>query len=220
LRNRAFSFLLFFALAVASALAQSEFPRYNFNMGAGLGVGQGVVANFVGNSFEGTAGAGLNYNRVVGFSAEYMYYNLNLRPSVSNGQNLPDETGSMNSVSLNGIVRSPYHLGKWGAYGIFGVGFYRRSASTHQTLPVGSICQAAWVWWDVYCTGDPPSVQNTPVTLSSFSKVAGGYNYGGGVTYNLNHWHHAKVYAEWRYHKAYFSDVQTVVWPITVGLRW
>src|ERR1035438_3518773 len=224
LRNRTFLFMFVFGLAVASALAQSDeqpkFPRYNFNVGAGLGIGQGAVGNFVGNSFEGTAGAGLNLNRVFGFSAEYMYYNLDLRPRVSDFQNLPGATGSMNSASLNGLVRAPYHLGKFGAYGIFGLGFYHRSVSTHQILPVGSICQPAWVWWDVYCTGNPPSVQNAPVTLSSFSKIAGGYNMGGGITYNLNHCHNAKVYAEWRYHKAYFSDVQSVVWPITVGPRW
>ena len=56
--------------------------------------------------------------------------------------------------------------------------------------------------------------------LGSLSKIAGGYNWGGGVTYSLGRWHHAKVYGEFRYHKAYQSDVETVVWPLTVGLRW
>jgi hypothetical protein len=221
LRNRTFAFLLLAGIGVAPALAQEPaFPKYNFNVGAGLGIGQGAVSDFVGNSFEVTAGAGMNLNHIFGVNAEYMYYNLNLRSYVADHQDLPNATGSMNSVSVNGIVRSPYHLGRWGAYGIFGVGFYRRSESTHQVLPVGSLCQPAWVWWDVYCTGNPPSVQNSPVTLSSFSKIAGGYNYGGGLTYNLNHFHKSKVYFEWRYHKAYFSDVQSVVWPVTVGLRW
>ncbi len=227
MRNRAFVFSLFFLLILGLSqlgLSQSDaapkFPRYNFNVGGGLGVGQGAVASFVGNSFEGTAGAGMNFNRIFGFNAEYMYYNLDLRRSVANEQSLPNASGSMNSISVNGLVRAPYHIGRFGAYGIFGVGFYRRNESTHQTLPVGSICQEAWVWWDVYCTGNPPSVQNTPVTLSSFSKIAGGYNYGGGITYNLNHWHNAKIFAEFRYNKAYFSDKEAVVWPMTVGLRW
>ena len=222
MRNRTFVILLFFGLTLAGTKSegQSPFPRYNFNAGGGLGIGQGAVSSFVGNSFEATAGGGLNFNRIFGFSAEYMYYNLNLRPSVSNDENLPDATGAMNSISLNGIVRAPYHIGRLGAYGIGGAGFYRRNESTHQTLPVGTICQPAYVWWDVYCTGNPLSVQNAPVTLGSFSKIAGGYNYGGGITYNLNHWHKAKIYAEWRHHKAYFSDKEAVVWPITVGLRW
>jgi len=209
-------------MIVASAWAQSDeqpkFPRYNFNVGGGLGIGQGVVANFVGNSFQATGGAGLNFNRIFGVSGEYMYYNLDMRPYVQNTQYLPHEKGSLNAVSLNGLVRSPYHLGRFGTYGIFGVGFYRRSVSTHQTLPPGAICQPAWVWWGIYCqTGQ---IQDTTVTLGSFSKIAGGYNYGGGITYNLNRWHKAKIYAEWRHQKAYHSDVQTVVWPVTVGLRW
>ena len=220
MRNRTLFFILFMGLGVSSALGQSSFPRFNFNVGGGVGDGRGAVGKFVGNSFEGTAGAGLNFNRMFGFSAEYMYYNLDLRQSVRNSQSLPNATGSLNSVSLNGLFRVPYHLGRWGAYGIFGVGFYRRSVSTHQVLPVGALCQPAWIWWDVNCTGFPPSIQNSPQTLSTFTKNAGGYNYGGGITYRMDHLHKANIYVEWRYHKAYQSDVQTIVWPITVGLRW
>lgn len=225
MRNCAFVFMFCFGLAVASALAQSEeqpnFPRFNFNVGGGMGIGRGAVGSFAGNTYFGVAGAGMNYNRMFGFSGEYMYYNLNLRSNVANSQSLPGATGDLNAISLNGIVRSPYHLGRLGMYGIFGVGFYRRSVSTtRQTLQVGSVCQPAWIWWDVYCTGSPASVQNTPVTISSFSKIAGGYNFGGGATYRLNRWHDARMYVEWRYHKAYQSDVQTIVWPVTVGLRW
>lgn len=216
--------MFIFALAAASALAQLDeqpkFPRFSFNVGTGIGMGRGIVGSFVGNSMEVMGGAGMNLNHIFGVSAEYMYYNLDLRPYVADAQALPNATGALNSWSLNGIVRAPRHMGNFGAYGIFGVGFDRRTVSTHQTLLVGAVCQPAWVWWDVYCTGEPPSVQNSPVTLSSYTKVAGSYNFGGGITYNLNRWHKAKIYGEWRYHKAYFSDAEAVVWPVTVGLRW
>ncbi len=56
--------------------------------------------------------------------------------------------------------------------------------------------------------------------MSSNSKVAGGFNYGGGLTYRLNHLHNAKLYLEWRYHRAYQSDGKTIVMPVTVGFRW
>jgi hypothetical protein len=56
--------------------------------------------------------------------------------------------------------------------------------------------------------------------LSSFSKDAGGFNAGGGITYRLNHLHRAKVYLEARYHRAYHSDKQTTFIPVAVGLRW
>ena len=42
--------------------------------------------------------------------------------------------------------------------------------------------------------------------MSSNSKIAGGFNYGGGVTYRLNHLHNSKLYLEYRYHRAYQSD--------------
>jgi hypothetical protein len=230
LRNRSLVFIfltlciLFVGLPFASAQIEGntkpDFPRFNFNAGGGLGIGRGAVGKFVGNSFEGTAGAGLNFSRMFGVSAEYMYYNLDLRQGVRDSQSLPNASGSLNAISLNGIVRIPYHLGRFGAYGIFGVGFYRRSETTHQVLPVGAICQPAWIWWDVNCTGNPPSIQNNPQTLGSFTKDAGGYNYGGGMTYRLDHLHNAKLFIEYRHHQAYHSDVMTVVWPITVGLRW
>ncbi len=165
----------------------------------------------------------MNFNRLFGVNAEYMYYNLDLRPGVSRSQSLPNATGSMNSVSLNGLVRVPYHLNRLGFYGIFGVGFYRRgvSISGSELLLPGTVCQPAWrEWWGVACTGFPPSIQGTSQTMSSFSRDAGGFNYGGGLTYRLDHLHNAKIYFEWRYHRAYHSDVQTIVWPITVGLRW
>jgi hypothetical protein len=149
-----------------------------------------------------------------------MYYDLGLRPSVSQSQSLPDASGHMQSISLDGIVNVPRHLGRFGAYGIFGVGFYDRSVSlAHSELLVPPIaCQPTWTrWWGINCINGGVVPQQT---ISSFSKVAGGFNYGGGITYRLNHLHHSKLYIEWRYHRAYQSDVKTIVMPITIGLRW
>jgi len=216
LRNRIL-FLLTFCGLVASASAQSNFNRFNFTAGGGLGIGRGDVASFVGNSYHGVAGGGVNFGRMFGVDAEYMYYNLGLRPSVIQSQSLPGASGNMQSVSLDGIVTAPLHS-KLGAYGIFGVGFYRRSVSANsQVLAPLTICQPAWIWWDVTCVNGAIQTQQT---LSSLSKDAGGFNFGGGVTYRLKHFHNAKVYIEGRYHRAYQSDVKTIVFPITVGLRW
>lgn len=222
MRNRTLVLLVFVGMMATSALAQFEgqprYPRFNFNAGGGYGIGRGDVGSFVGNSFFGVGGAGVNFGRVFGVSGEYMYYDLGIRQNVRETQGLQSTSGSLQSFSLNGIVRPPYSVGKLSAYGIFGVGFYdRRVSSTTGQLNAGAPCEPSWVWWDIYCPGKlTPYQQN----LGSFSKIAGGYNWGGGVTYSLGRWHHAKVYGEFRYHKAYQSDVQTVVWPLTVGLRW
>jgi hypothetical protein len=218
LRNRIL-FLLAFCGLVASASAQSNFNRFTFSAGGGLGIGSDEVAAFVGNSAQFTVGGGMNFTRMFGADAEYMYYDLGLRPSVSQSQSLPDASGHMQSVSLDGIVNVPRHLGKLGAYGIFGVGFYRRSVSANRQLLEPPLnCQPVWArWWGINCISGGVV---TPQTISSFSKVAGGFNYGGGLTYRLNHLHNSKLYVEWRYHRAYQSDVKTIVMPITIGLRW
>jgi hypothetical protein len=212
--------LFVFCGLVASASAQSNFNRYTFNAGGGLGIGRDEVAAFVGNSPQFTVGGGMNFTRMFAADAEYMYYDLGLRPSVSQSQSLPDASGHMQSISLDGIVNVPRHLGRFGAYGIFGVGFYDRSVSlAHSELLVPPIaCQPTWTrWWGINCINGGVVPQQT---ISSFSKVAGGFNYGGGITYRLNHLHHSKLYIEWRYHRAYQSDVKTIVMPITIGLRW
>jgi len=182
-------------------------------------MGRGEVASFVGNSFQGVLGGGMNFSRLFGMDAEYMYYDLNLKPSVSQSQSLNDASGNMQSVSLDGIVTVPRHFGKLGAYGIFGLGFYRRSVSANRELLTGlPTCEPTWTrWWGIDCFN---GVLQGQQWLSSYSKVAGGFNYGGGLTYRLNHLHNAKLYGEWRYHRAYQSDGKTIVMPITVGLRW
>jgi hypothetical protein len=217
LRNRTLLLLVFCGL-IASASAQSNFNRFNFTVGGGLGIGRGEVAGFVGNSYHGMIGGGMNFSRMFGMDAEYMYYDLGLRPSVSQSQSLNGASGNMQSVSLNGIVNAPLHS-KFGAYGIFGVGFYRRSVSANsESLPFGATCQPAWArWWGINCVN---GAIVTPQTLSSFSKDAGGFNVGGGVSYRLSRFYNTKLFIEGRYHRAYHSDGQTIVIPITVGLRW
>lgn len=223
--NRTLFFLVFMGVVVASGSAQEEgqrnFPRFNFNVGGGYGIGRGDVAGFVGNSFHGTAGAGWNFSRLFGVDAEYMYYDLPIRPSVANRQGLGNANASLNVVSLNGIVRPPYHFGRYGFYGIFGVGFYDRNTYSSTGSVNLALWQPSWRWWDIYCAGQPCYVPaSPPQSLGTFTKIAGGYNMGGGLTYSLNRWHHAKVYAEFRMHHPYFSDSSMGAWPFTVGLRW
>ena len=217
MRNR-ISFLLVFCGLITSASAQSDFNRFNFTVGGGLGIGRGEVASFVGNSYQGVVGGGMNFSRMFGVDAEYMYYDLGLRPSVSQSAHLNGVSGNMQSVSLNGIVNVPLHS-KFGAYGIFGVGFYRRSVSANtQVLTPPQVCAPVWDrWWGIQC---PNGVLQVQQTLSSYSKDAGGFNFGGGITYRLSHFYNTKLFIEGRYHRAYQSDGQTIVFPITLGLRW
>jgi hypothetical protein len=221
LSNRVLCFVAFLGCLIATASAQSSIKRFNFDAGGGLGIGRGIVGSLVGGSYFGQVGGGLNLSRMFGFNAEYMYYDLPLKASVVQ-QGIPGATGHLHTVTLNGIVNAPPH-GRFGAYGIGGVGFYQRSVSANkETLLAGTLCLQPFIWWGIQCvTSSTGSSFVSPTqTLSSFSKYAGGFNGGGGVTYRLNHLHHAKVFAEARYHRAYHSDVQTTFIPVAVGLRW
>src|ERR1035437_6071359 len=116
LRNRILFLLAFCGLAV-SALAQSEtqsnFNRFNFTAGGGLGIGRHDVANFVGNSPFAVVGGGMNFTRMFGVDAEYMYYDLIFGPSVMTGPpSLADQSGRMKRTTLGGIVPAPRHYGK------------------------------------------------------------------------------------------------------------
>jgi hypothetical protein len=220
------------ASAGAQESAPPSFNRYSFNVGGGLGIGKGYVANFVGNSWQGTAGAGINFNRLFGVEAEYMIYDLKLRPSVSNEPGLAGSTGHLQAISLDGVVKVPRRLWKFGAYGIFGIGFDDRSVSVEhsQFLPNGTTCQQPYErWWGINCVSYNPQIPYGTVsgptppggeTLGSYSKVAGSYDYGGGITYKPESWRRAKIYLEYRHHHAYQSDAETIVQPISVGVRW
>jgi hypothetical protein len=212
---------------MATVAAQSTFNRYTFNVGAGPGIGKGDVADFVGNSLQFNAGAGINFTRfhhMFGADAEYMHYSLGFKSSILNN-GLADAKAHMQSLSLDGIVNVPRHLGRFGAYGIFGIGFYDR----HVSMPLHNLYQSttyypAYVWWDVK-VNSLGEVVDQPI--SSHTKLAAGDNYGGGLTYRLGD-SRVKLYLEYRHHKAYTHDianlgaspVKTVVVPFTLGLRW
>jgi outer membrane protein with beta-barrel domain len=231
LNHRVLSLLVFLGFTLLTATAQetpvpeapvtSNFRRFNFNLGGGLGIGKADVGRFVGASYNGVAGAGMNFSRLFGFNAEYMYYGLPFKDSVRQQQFAGHEAGgSIQSASLNAIV-TPLH-GHLGVYGIFGVGFYVRNVSTTKTLlPEGALWQPAWRWWDLtHTTSGGQPVLPFAQTISSNTKDAGGFNVGGGFTYRVKYLHHTRVYVEARYHRAYHSDGQTTFIPVTVGLRW
>lgn len=217
---------LFFlcGLWVTAASAQTNFSRLNFDAGGGFGIGRGDVANFTGTSYNGVVGGGLNLSRRVGVNAEYMFYNLAFKDSVIQQQALPGAKGHLQSVTVNGVYT--YDLNsRWGVYGMGGFGWYQRSVSARSEVLTGGFttpCQPAWIWWGITCVTAPSGVSfvSPTQTLSSRTLDAAGFNFGGGITYRLPWAHHAKFYAEGRYHRAYTSDVETIVFPITVGLRW
>src|SRR5713226_4504793 len=109
LRNR-IVFLLACCGLIASASAQSNFNRFNFTVGGGLGIGRGEVASFVGHSYHGVVGGGVNFSRILGVNAVYMYFSPSRRPTVMQRQSLNDASGNLQSALHYGTVSPPLHL--------------------------------------------------------------------------------------------------------------
>jgi len=204
---------------VTFAQTQKDVHRFNFTAGGGWGFDRGTLGSFTNNSYNGVVGGGMNLGRHLGFDAEYMYYNLPFQNSVKNQQGLPDAHGHLQSVTLNGILSFPLQ-GRIGVYGIVGGGWYQRNVAAHggNLLPL-TVCQPAWVLWDITCSTTTPPIIQTEQTITSRTVNAGGINFGGGFTYQLKH-PRVKVFGELRYHRAYHSDVNTAVFPLTVGIKW
>jgi hypothetical protein len=203
----------------AAGWGQSPPSKFNFNAGFGFGLGKGDVGNFTGTSYDAVVGGGLNLNRFLGVKAEYMFYNLSFQDSVKLNQDLQGAGGNIQSLSLNPTAN--FSLGgRWGVYGIGGFGIYRRNVSApSKFLAEGTVCQPAWIWWQIKCNSN--NLVSPQQTLSSRSAYAGGYNFGGGITYRLPNFHGVKLYAEGRYHHAYTGGSEpTSIFPVVFGVRW
>jgi hypothetical protein len=203
---------------IASASGQATLNRFTFSAGGGPGFNFSDASKFANNSYNVVVGGGMNFSRMFGARAEYMYYNLPIKQSVIDQQGLPGASAHEHAVTINGTFTYPLHS-SWGFYGIAGVGWYRRTASANShTLTTNTVCQPAWVWWGITCGTN--GLVSPEQTLSSLSSDAGGFNVGGGVTYRVKRLGRARAFAEARYHRAYQSDSHTSVLPLTFGLRW
>jgi hypothetical protein len=218
LSRRILCLLAWCGFSLAAAWGQTATSRFNFNAGGGFAFGNGDVGKFTDTSYNAVAGGGLNLNHTLGVRAEYMYYNLAIKDSVKQFQGLQGASGNLQSITLNGFANFPVS-GRWEVYGIGGGGFYRRSVSApSKFLAANTVWQPAWIWWGI--THDDNNLVSPAQTLSSHAISAGGFNFGGGITYRVPNFHHVKLYAEARYHRAYTGTSHTTVFPVTFGVRW
>ena len=126
-----------------------------------------------------------------------------------------DIKGRFYSLTGNLIIGTSIGEGKT-AYLIGGGGWYRRTLEAKQTvLQKGSVCIPFWEWWNVQCAD---GIVPTDVTIGSRTVSAPGFNVGGGFTFALEE-SPANLYFEIRYHRAFTQSIDTVVLPVTFGIR-
>jgi hypothetical protein len=208
--------LLYFLLSVLVPL-RGDAQNYNFNFGAGPGFPLGTTSNLAGISYNFVVGGGPNLSSHFKMNAEFMFHGIPPHQSVIDQLGLADVKGRLYSLSANLIAGTMIGSGK-GAYIIAGGGWYRRTLEAKQrVLQAGTVCSPYWEWWDVQCGN---GIFVTEETIGSRTSSAAGFNVGGGITIRLGDSDSpANFYMEIRYHRAFTRNVDTVVLPLTLGIR-
>jgi hypothetical protein len=190
--------------------------EYNFNIGAGPGFPLARTGDFAGTSYNFVAGGGPNLLPHLKMNAEFMFQGLPIHQSIIDRIGVSKVKGRLYSLTVNLMVGAPLGVSK-SVYLIGGGGWYRRTVEAQQTvLQAGEKCEPIWVWWNVQCVN---GIFPTDVTIGSSTSSAGGFNIGGGLTFALGE-SSTNFLAEVRYHRAFTRNMDTVVLPVTFGLRW
>lgn len=208
-------FTIVFTFIYGLLTLPSSAQGFNFNMGGGPGFPFGKTGDFAHTSYNFVAGGGPNLVPHVKLDAEFMFQGLPVRDNIIRQFGFSDVKGRLYSLTTNLIVGTSIGAGK-NAYLIGGVGWYRRTIEAQQTvLSVGEVCEPWW-WWDAQCAN---GILTSEVTVGSRTSSAGGFNIGGGLTFQLGT-SSANFYTEVRYHRAFTANVETSVLPVTFGFRW
>lgn len=188
---------------------------FNFNLGGGPGFPLGTTADFVHNSYDFVVGGGPNLHPHIKMNVEFMFHGIPVHQDIIEQAGVSDIKGRLYALSGNLMVGTSTG-GTKGAYLIGGGGWYRRTLEATQTvLQKGTVCAPFWEWWNVQCVD---GIYPTDVTVGSRTVSAPGVNLGGGLTFGLGE-SRANFYVEVRYHRAFTRNVDTVVLPLTFGIR-
>ncbi len=210
-----FALLSFITVALATpVIAQSTSEsRLTLSGGAGYTITTGDFGNRLTNGWNVTVGAGYKVNDTFSVVGEYSYFNLGVSEPVLLTLRVPD--GKANVVSITGQSVVSFGTNSTvGGYVIGGGGAYRRYVEFSQ--PTTAVININDPWWGY----DGPIVVSANTVLGSISTWAGGFNVGGGITFRLNSDSDVRIFAEFRYHRAYTRNLDTQLMPITFGVRW
>ena len=194
------------------AHAQTEPPRFTFDIGGGFTKPVGHLENRIDTGWNIQAGAGLNIVPWLGVMGQFMYTESGLTGSFLRSINVPDGNFRMWGFSADPIVRfNP--RGKMDFYLIGGPGVYRRTVEF--TQPTTATVTA----FDPFFGYFFPVVVPANQVIGSSGTTRFGMNGGGGVSFRLGSGH-TKLFAEARFIKMYTKGTSTSVLPVTFGVRW
>jgi Outer membrane protein beta-barrel domain len=199
---------------VSSGLHAQTFSehKWNFNVGAGVTPALGTTGDRMNTGWHYTLGGGYSFNTREALMLEFSQTEMGVSNSVLNNLNVPDGNARIYSVTLDPVYRfwAGAHVG---AYGIAGVGYYRRTVEF--TQPTTAIVPVFSPWFGYI---GPVAIPANEV-IGSFSSNAVGLNVGLGFTIG-NPEGGPKFYTEVRYHWVNTRNSPTDILPITLGIRW
>lgn len=211
--RRTYMVFLYCALTLP-ALAQYQ-NRYTFNAGGGPGFPLSTASDYVNTSYNIDAGAGLNPHPHLKLLGEFMFHGLPVKQSIIDELGVTNVKGRLYALSGSVMVGTSIGRGR-NIYAVGGGGWYRRTLEAKQkVLEAGTQCEPGWIWFEVQCVS---GIFPTTVTVASRTSSAPGFNVGGGIAFRIGD-SPVNIYTEVRYHRAFTSDVETTVLPLTFGVR-
>jgi opacity protein-like surface antigen len=192
-----------------------DYRNWTFNVGGGANLPSGTTQTFVkGGGGNAEAGAARNLSKYFGFRLDFLWADLPLRTSALQAAQAPGGSDHVYGLMLDPIINIPVTK-KYGAYLVFGPGYFRRSGKLDSSTVVpGSACNPFWNWWGTCFNASVPLNKNfLSTTQNEF-----GYNFGGGIMRKVGD--RLEVYGEFRYMHAKHNNITTDTRPITIGVRW
>jgi hypothetical protein len=199
-------------LTSAGANAQDDFHRFTFNVGGGYtGIG-GRQSDRVDHGGNVQVGAGFNFNSFLSVNGTFMFHQLGITREALDAASQPDGNVRVYSLTVDPKLSLPKVLGVK-PYVLVGGGWIRRTTQFTQPTLANTIIFDPW--WGIY----RPGVVVVNQVLGTFSTNGGMYNAGLGVDFSLPNTR-MKIFAEGRYVHGFTESSNTILAPLTVGLRW
>jgi len=191
---------------------QVPFHRWNFDIGGGATPTLGKTSNELDTGWNVQGGAGFNFNRYIGVTAQVLYTGLGVTRPVIREFNVPGADAHIWGFTLNPVLRiNPQ--GRLGIYFIGGGGYYRRVVNF--TEPV----QATTLVFDPFFGIITPVTFQAKAIIGTLTRVGWGGNVGEGITFRVGNGG-AKLFVETRFHYISTQSEATKILPITVGVQW
>jgi outer membrane protein with beta-barrel domain len=125
------------------ASAQSEYHHLTFNVGRGFTAVTGSILDRLDHGGNVEAGAGLNFNSVLGVLGTYSYQGLGITRSALNAVNQPDGSARVFTLTIDPKISIPIHGHSF--YLLGGGGWLRRTVEfTQPTLATTIVFDP---WW-------------------------------------------------------------------------